>query len=518
MGKQPMSTHNLTARHLRGVAMGLATMVTVAAGLPVPAGAQFFDDRYPGAQYGRRAPPQSHGFFPFFNGDRYQYDRPYDRPYVRPPAPVESTKAPPPKKLETPPTSTVVVIGDSLADWLAYGLEETFSDSPDIGVVRKIRPTSGLIRYEPRNETLEWSQAVKDILAAEKPSAIVVMLGLNDRISLRDRAPPSRPGQAANQPQRDSAPAKPATPPDPAAVPPAQAQTDSEQPAAAAGEAQHTQNGSYEFHTDKWAELYSKRIDDMIAALKSKGVPVLWVGLPAIRGPRSTSDMSYLDELFRASADKAGIVYVDIWDGFVDESGRYAVQGPDFEGQTRRLRTGDGVHFTKAGAVKLANYVEHELRRVMSSHVAPVALPAPEEQSPAKGGGAGPRPAAGPVLPLTATAGGEQGDLLGAGSRPAPGTPDPIAASVLSRGDALPAAAGRADDFSWPRPGADANSVPEAPEPATLTPSVSAKRGAARNDAKSDAKNKPAPASDAPAARTRRSPSAGRDGAATTAR
>ena len=42
--------------------------------------------------------------------------------------------------------------------------------------------------------------------------------------------------------------------------------------------------GNYEFHTDKWAELYSKRIDDMIATLKTRGVPILWVGLPAIRG------------------------------------------------------------------------------------------------------------------------------------------------------------------------------------------------------------------------------------------
>ena len=68
--------------------------------------------------------------------------------------------------------------------------------------------------------------------------------------------------------------------------------------------------------------------------------------------------MGYLDEIYRERAEKAGIVYVDIWDGFVDDSGRYAVQGPDFEGQIRRLRTGDGVHFTKAGAVKLANYVD----------------------------------------------------------------------------------------------------------------------------------------------------------------
>ena len=85
-----------------------------------------------------------------------------------------------------------------------------------------------------------------------------------------------------------------------------------------------TPGGSYEFHTDPWAELYGKRIDEMIAALKSKGVPVLWVGLPAMRGAKSTSDMSYLDELYRERAEKAGIIYVDIWDGFVDEQGRFA--------------------------------------------------------------------------------------------------------------------------------------------------------------------------------------------------
>jgi uncharacterized protein len=88
--------------------------------------------------------------------------------------------------------------------------------------------------------------------------------------------------------------------------------------------------------------------------------------------------MSYLDELYRGRAERAGIIYVDIWDGFVDEDGDYAVQGPDFEGQIRRLRTADGVHFTKAGAVKIASYVDRELRRVMPSSVAPVALPGPE--------------------------------------------------------------------------------------------------------------------------------------------
>jgi uncharacterized protein len=236
----------------------------------------------------------------------------------------------------------------------------------------------------------------------------------------------------------------------------------------------------------------------MIAALKSKGVPVIWVGLPAIRGTKSTSDMSYLDELYRERAERAGIIYVDIWDGFVDEDGDYAMQGPDFEGQTRRLRTADGVYFSKAGAVKLASYVDRELRRVMPSSVAPVALPGPETTP--KSGSASARPDVGPVLPLTASGGEHGGDLLGAGDHPTQTTSDPIAAKALSRGETLAAPAGRADDFSWPRPGSDASARPEvSPEPVAAAPGRPEKQGTAATgdgknqaDAEKDAKEKSA--------------------------
>jgi hypothetical protein len=270
--------------------------------------------------------------------------------------------------------------------------------------------------------------------------------------------------------------------------------------------------GSYEFHTDQWATLYAKRIDEMIAALKSKDVPIVWVGLPAIRGTKATSDMSYLDELYRERAEKAGIIYVDIWDGFVDDQERYAVQGPDFEGQVRRLRTADGVHFTKAGAVKLASYVDRELRRVMSTHVAPVALPAPE--SAPKCGAADARPDVGPVLPLS-SGGGEHGDLLGAGDHPSQTTSDPIATKVLSRGDVLAAPAGRADDFSWPRPSAGASTTPDiAPQPTALSPAAPSKKAdEAKKPADVGKDNKNKPGKESRVSKSRRSTNADLDDA-----
>jgi hypothetical protein len=480
---------------LRRLALALAISI---AALPIPADAQFFGSHY---DYGQRSnrPPPPRGFFsfPLFGspgggGDQYN-------PFYRPaPPPVESFKAPPPRKLDTPPANTVMVIGDTMADWLAYGLEDVLSDTPDVGVVRNIRPTSGLVRYDAKNDSLEWSGVIKDALVSEKPSAIVVMLGLNDRLPFRDKVPP----KPAPQPQTQDKTAQPET-----------AKPDGEQPSIAASEPQHQgPPGIYDYHTDKWEELYGKRVDDMIAALKSKGVPVLWVGLPAVYGTKSTSDMSYLDEIFRARAERAGIVYVDIWDGFVDESGRFTTQGPDFEGQIRRLRTGDGVHFTKYGAVKLAQYVAQDLRRVMSNHVVPVALPA-QEGAPVKPG-AGPRPAVGPVLPLTADTSVDSNNLLGDGGRTTPANADPMAVRVLTHGDPIPAPSGRADDFSWPRPGSDAN-ADAAPEP--VTPAAPPPKGAPTNpkktdDAKTDTKNKVAPTVPAAPAAPARRPSASLDG------
>ncbi len=169
--------------------------------------------------------------------------------------------------------------------------------------------------------------------------------------------------------------------------------------------------------------------------------------------------------------------------GVVDDQGRYAQDGPDFEGQTRRLRTYDGVNFTKAGAEKLGHYVEHDLRQILRGHVLPVALPGPEEQPPANDNVAG-RPAVGPVLPLNATSAEEGGQLLGAASHPAEREADPLAIRVLNRGEAIVAPRGRADDFSWPRPDLNASgAADEGPAQDAMQP-----KGSAGNSGAEDGK------------------------------
>jgi uncharacterized protein len=449
-----------------GPLIALSVALALLIGIVGPASAQFFN-------FG--GPPRPRGGW--FGGDFFAPFQQQAPKRIR----EDYSRAPPPEKRESVPERNVLVLGDGMADWLAYGLEYAYAEQPEMGVIRRHKTFSGLIKYQPKGDPADWAAAAKGILDTEKPDAIVVMLGLNDRISMREpaadktdnkspdnKSPDKKSDQkdARGKPQdaksQDTKPgAKPDGTADSAAKPddklvdtelsPDDADNGDAPPLTAHEKSARTPNGVYEFRDDRWVELYTKKIEEMIAVIKSKGVPVLWVGLPAVRGARGTADMLFLDSLYRDAAGKAGITYVDVWDGFVDEAGRFVLQGPDFEGQIRRLRSYDGVYFNPYGARKLAHYVEREITRLLAARSAPIELPT-EPATPdanALPGQPAPRPLAGPIVPLVASSVGTDQLLGGPGSRPA--AVDALAARTLVKGEPLAAPAGRADDFVWPR-------------------------------------------------------------------
>jgi len=474
--------------------LGLVEVAVVSAcalALVHPAGAQALGDRFPFLENRQRRYQQQ--WSPQWNQQGvpgYQEQRPQ--------APVDSTRAPAPRRPDVAPTVNILVFGDSMADWLGFGLEEAFAETPEIGVVRKPHAGTGLIRVETRGESYDWPTSARDVLNSEKPDFVVMMLGTADRRGIREtiRQQPARPPagqkQAADQ-AKQAQPAQPAQAPpvaeaktDSEAPPRQEAAQDREQPVITAPEGTVAGTVVHQFRSEKWGELYARRVDEMIGVLKAKGVPVFWVGLPPVRGARATSEAVYLNDIYRGRAEKAGIVYVDVWDGFVDDAGHFSNYGADFEGQTRRLRAGDGLHFTRAGARKLAHYVEREVRRVMLARATPLATPAPQEPEPdakeppaAAAPGLPPRPIASPVMSLTAPRG--AGDtLLGGAQSRNPGA-DSIATRVLVKGEAIEAPAGRADDFAWPRRDiVTATGVlpPDPVEPPPAEPAVVAAPGA----------------------------------------
>jgi hypothetical protein len=73
-------------------------------------------------------------------------------------------------------------------------------------------------------------------------------------------------------------------------------------------------------------------------------------------------------------------------------------------------------------------------------------------------------------------------ELAGSGpSRAA--SPDPITTRVLVRGEAVPGAAGRADDFAWPRPDTDVDAIIPVVSAPTATPAVQRPAAAAKKAA-----------------------------------
>jgi hypothetical protein len=159
--------------------------------LLLPANAQVWGDSW---EWGGREQQRQQPYNPFggFWGDRQKESPRYPRQRERVreaerEEPPDYSRAPAASRSPKDATVKIVVMGDANADWLAYGLEDAFSEKTDIGIVRKHRTESGLIRYDQRRDT-EWPQVAREIITAEKPRYIVMMVGNNDR-----RRPASHP-------------------------------------------------------------------------------------------------------------------------------------------------------------------------------------------------------------------------------------------------------------------------------------------------------------------------------------
>jgi hypothetical protein len=69
--------------------------------------------------------------------------------------------------------------------------------------------------------------------------------------------------------------------------------------------------------------------------------------------------------------ERIGGEFIDVWDGFVDQDGRFIITGSDINGQQVRLRGTDGINLTAAGKRKLAFYVEKSARRLLGDMTSP---------------------------------------------------------------------------------------------------------------------------------------------------
>jgi len=308
-----------------------------------------------------------------------------------PRAPVEPQT---PIAEKAPDARIVLVVGDFMASGLAEGLDIAFADNPAVRIVARSNGSSGFVRDDFYN----WPEQIKSLIETEKPAAVVVMLGSNDRQQMKV-------GDVREQPR-----------------------------------------------SENWTKEYERRTDELGKAIATAKVPFLWVGMPAFRVPKMTSDMLAFNDIYHKAAESHGGEFVDVWDGFVDENGAFVTNGPDMNGQPVRLRADDGINVSKAGKRKLAFYTEKPLMKILGlagpGSVAPATAPAgaPVEA---------PAPAAAPIVidrtaPMLLSDPALDGstELLGA-TPPASANPALPGERLVIEGKAPEASPGRADDFSW---------------------------------------------------------------------
>jgi len=198
----------------------------------------------------------------------------------------------------------VVVLGDSLGEGLWSGLYRAFEEDKTLEFIQDAKPNSGFAR----TDTYDWNEQLAKLLKEDTYQIAVVMFGASDTQGVRSGKEWLKVG------------------------------------------------------SEGWREIYGQRVEAFIKQLRAANVAVYWVGLPIMRSPTQNEDAEKLNDVYREKAFINGARYVETWTGFSDESGRYSPYGPDMTGQVKRLRADDGIHMTMRGYLKLAHFVEKDLR------------------------------------------------------------------------------------------------------------------------------------------------------------
>lgn len=201
----------------------------------------------------------------------------------------------------------ILVVGDFLAGGMGRELEKLYASNPNVVVVNKTDPSSGIVR----DDVINWPEYIPTLIDEFKPAAIVTLLGMNDRQKL------------------------------------------------------WTVEGKPEKLSEAWLAEYNNRVSKIASIGFNQKIPLVWVGLPPVRSGKMNADYLVFNEIYRTKVAAAGGgEYVDIWDGFTNEEGKFVSAGPDINGQIVRLRGSKGINMTRAGRAKLAFFADKALQKI----------------------------------------------------------------------------------------------------------------------------------------------------------
>lgn len=223
--------------------------------------------------------------------------RPQAQPAPRAPQPAPPPAAPQIAKSDN--ARRIAVFGDSLAVDIARALERLYAGNPELVVIEEGVGSSGFVR----DDFFDWNRAIEDQIFANSFDVAVVAIGINDRQAL----------------------------------------------------------AGAEALSDPWRQVYRARLDAFLGDLGAANKEVIWIELPPMEQPGYGAAMAQISSIHKAAVNAAGAEWVETYDRYLGEDGRYSADGPDLNGNIVAMRKGDGIHFSAAGADKLAFYIDRAL-------------------------------------------------------------------------------------------------------------------------------------------------------------
>lgn len=185
----------------------------------------------------------------------------------------------------------ILTIGDAIGGGLGAGLARVTEPGGDYDVSIRFNEESGLARPE----VYDWAATVPKILEGNAYDVIVVMLGSNDRQTIRDG------------------------------------------------------DMRYDFGTPEWTATYTAQANLLLDRLAASGARVIWVAPPPMRDPEYDAAMKTIAALQKDLVEKRGMTFLDLRRDFTNPDGTYTDSTTDGQANIIKLRGRDGISFFKAG-------------------------------------------------------------------------------------------------------------------------------------------------------------------------
>jgi hypothetical protein len=205
-------------------------------------------------------------------------------------------------------TCNILVVGDSLGNNLAYGMQRQLDKTSGIDLVIKSKSSTGLSNSWFYN----WPKKIGPFINASDPDLVIVMLGTNDHQNM------------------------------------------------------NIDGSVAQFDSKKWNAKYEAEATKLIKQSLDSGAYVIWVGLPVMQSSYFASYMAVLNERSStAVSQNSGATFIPTWDYMADNKGKYR-EWAKVNGRNQKIRGTDGIHFTWVGQNVLATYVISQMQDIFN--------------------------------------------------------------------------------------------------------------------------------------------------------